>query len=45
VLNILFLGVAAVLLWRYFRRGGVLAMLRMMNQPMAMEHEHAHPAA
>jgi uncharacterized protein len=29
-LNIVFLLVAALLLWRYFRRGGGLAMLRMM---------------
>ena len=38
-LNILFLLLAAALVWRYFRRGGGLAMLRMMNQPA---HEHAH---
>jgi uncharacterized membrane protein YraQ (UPF0718 family) len=37
-LNIVFLALAAVLLWRYFRRGGGLAMLRMMNRPM----EHGH---
>jgi uncharacterized protein len=37
-LNIVFLVVAAVLLWRYFRRGGGIAMLRMMNRPM----EHGH---
>jgi uncharacterized protein len=37
-LNIVFLVVAAVLLWRYFRRGGGIAMLRMMNRPM--EHSH-----
>jgi uncharacterized protein len=37
-LNIVFLALAAVLLWRYFRRGGGLAMLRMMNRPM--QHEH-----
>jgi hypothetical protein len=37
VLNIVFLGLAALLLWRYFRRGGGLAMLKMMNEPMA-EH-------
>jgi hypothetical protein len=42
VLNIVFLGLAAVLVWRYFRRGGGLAMLRMMEAPMEMEHEHAH---
>jgi hypothetical protein len=34
-LNIVFLAVAAVLLWRYFRRGGGLRMLRMMDGPMA----------
>jgi uncharacterized membrane protein YraQ (UPF0718 family) len=37
-LNIVFLTLAAVLLWRYFRRGGGLPMLRMMNRPM--EHSH-----
>jgi uncharacterized protein len=42
VLNILFLGLAAVLVWRYFRRGGGVAMLRMMNTPM--EHGHDHEA-
>src|SRR5262245_23233364 len=41
VLNILFLGLAAVLVWRYFRRGGGLAMLRVMNEPVS-EHGHAH---
>ena len=41
VLNIVFLSLAAFLLRRYFRRGGGLAMLRMMNKPMA-EHGHAH---
>jgi uncharacterized membrane protein YraQ (UPF0718 family) len=40
-LNIVFLALAAVLLWRYFRRGGGLAMLRMMNRPM----EHGHRTA
>jgi hypothetical protein len=40
-LNIVFLAVASVLLWRYFRRGGGLPMLRMMNEPMD-EHEHDH---
>jgi hypothetical protein len=29
---------AALLIWRYFRRGGGLPMLRMMNRPM----EHGH---
>jgi uncharacterized protein len=36
-LNIVFLAVAAVLVWRYFRRGGGWAMLKMMNEPMG-EH-------
>jgi hypothetical protein len=30
------------LLWRYFRRGGGLRMLKMMNAPMAHEHAHGH---
>jgi uncharacterized protein len=42
-LNIVFLGVAAVLLWRYFRRGGGWVMLRMMDKPMGDEHAH-HPS-
>ena len=42
VLNIVFLALAGVLVWRYFRRGGGLAMLRMMNKPM--QHEHAQAA-
>jgi uncharacterized protein len=37
-LNIVFLVPAALLIWRYFRRGGGLPMLRMMNRPM----EHGH---
>jgi uncharacterized protein len=37
-LNIVFLMLAAALVWRYFRRGGGLAMLRMMNEPMGEEH-------
>ena len=41
VLNIVFLVLAAVLVWRYFRRGGGCAMLRMMDEPMDMEHGHA----
>jgi hypothetical protein len=39
VLNIILLTLAALLVWRYFRRGGGLAMLRMMQKPMV--HEHA----
>jgi hypothetical protein len=30
-----------VLFWRYFRHGGGLAMLRLMNKPMEA-HEHGH---
>jgi uncharacterized membrane protein YraQ (UPF0718 family) len=42
-LNIVFLGLAALLLWRYFRRGGGLAMLRTMGEPMGEAHaHHAH---
>jgi len=37
VLNIVFLLFAAVLVVRYFRNGGGLAMLRMMNEPIS-EH-------
>jgi uncharacterized protein len=39
-LNIVFLTLAAVLIWRYFRRGGGIAMLRMMNAPAGAEHSH-----
>src|SRR5437016_2716476 len=40
-LNIAFLLLAAALIWRYFRRGGGLAMLRAMNKPGAhAAHEH-----
>src|SRR3954451_160159 len=45
VLNIVFLVLAAVLVVRYFRKGGGLAMLRMMNEPMGAHHGHAQPAA
>src|SRR5882724_13223175 len=38
-LNIAFLVLAAVLVWRFFKTGG-LAMLRMMNKPAAMDHAH-----
>jgi uncharacterized protein len=37
VLNIIFIILAAVLVWRFVRTGG-LSMLRMMNKPMS---EHA----
>src|SRR5207248_5482471 len=38
-LNVVFLLVAGTLVWRYFRRGGGLGMLKMMNEPMG-EHDH-----
>jgi uncharacterized membrane protein YraQ (UPF0718 family) len=42
-LNIVFLALAALLVWRYFRRGGGWAMLRMMNKPMSgHDHSEAH---
>jgi uncharacterized membrane protein YraQ (UPF0718 family) len=34
ILNVIFLALGAVLVWRYFRHGGGLRMLRMMNAPM-----------
>jgi uncharacterized membrane protein YraQ (UPF0718 family) len=40
VLNIVFLALAAVLVARYFRRGGGISMLRMMNRHMG-EQGHA----
>jgi len=39
-LNIVFLSLAAVLIWRYFRRGGGIRMLRMMNAPAGDGHAH-----
>jgi uncharacterized protein len=39
-LNIVFLVLAAVLVVRYFHRGGGIAMLRMMNRPAGAEHDH-----
>ena len=42
ILNIAFLALGALLLWRYFTRGGGLRMLKMMNAPMAHEHAHGH---
>jgi uncharacterized membrane protein YraQ (UPF0718 family) len=38
-LNIAFLILAGLLVWRFLKTGG-LAMLRMMNRPAAMEHSH-----
>jgi len=44
-LNIAFLLLATALIWRYFRRGGGLAMLRAMNNPAGAAHAgHAHAA-
>src|SRR5262245_56668931 len=43
-LNIVFLSLAAVLVWRYFRRGGGIPMLRMMNAPAGDGHAHHHHA-
>jgi uncharacterized membrane protein YraQ (UPF0718 family) len=40
-LNIVFLALAGVLVWRFFRTGG-LDMLRMMNAPTRGEPHHAH---
>jgi uncharacterized membrane protein YraQ (UPF0718 family) len=44
VLNIIFLLLAAALVVRYFRKGGGLAMLRMMNTPIGEHHAHGQPA-
>jgi len=38
-LNIAFLVLAGLLVWRFFTTGG-LAMLRMMNKPAATGHSH-----
>jgi uncharacterized membrane protein YraQ (UPF0718 family) len=38
-LNILFLILASLLIWRFLKTGGP-AMLRMMNRPAAMGHSH-----
>ncbi len=42
MLNIVFLTFAALLLWRYFRLGGGIRMLRMMDKPMAHGHGQGH---
>ena len=39
-LNIVFLTLAAILIWRYFHKGGGIKMLRMMNKPMSHKHQH-----
>jgi uncharacterized membrane protein YraQ (UPF0718 family) len=41
-LNVVFLVVAGVLVWRYFRRGGGWAMLKAMDDPTAHAHHHHH---
>jgi len=42
VLNLVFLALAAALVWRFVRTGG-LPMLREMNEPLeGHEHHHAH---
>jgi hypothetical protein len=48
VLNVISLILAAVLIVRYFTKGGGIAMLRAMNVPMPghdHDHAHAHPQA
>jgi uncharacterized membrane protein YraQ (UPF0718 family) len=42
ILNVIFLALGALLVWRYFAHGGGLRMLRMMNAPIAHEHVHEH---
>jgi hypothetical protein len=40
-LNIVFLGLAAVLVWRFLKTGG-MGMLRIMNKPApANAHQHS----
>jgi uncharacterized membrane protein YraQ (UPF0718 family) len=41
ILNIVFLSLAAALVWRYFRYGGGWSMLRMMDAPMERSHAAA----
>ncbi len=41
-LNIVFLVLGALLIWRYFRRGGGWPMLKMMNEPMGDDHHEPH---
>jgi uncharacterized membrane protein YraQ (UPF0718 family) len=45
VLNIIFLTLAAVLVTRYFRKGGGIGMLRMMSEPVGEHHAEGHGAA
>jgi uncharacterized membrane protein YraQ (UPF0718 family) len=41
-LNIAFIALGALLVWRYFSRGGGWAMLKMMDEPMGEGHGHHH---
>ena len=43
--NIIFLALAMALLARYFRKGGGVAVLPMMNKPIAEHDGHGQPAA
>jgi uncharacterized membrane protein YraQ (UPF0718 family) len=45
VLNVLFLALAAILVTRFLRRGGGVAMLRAMNTPMSEGHGHHYVEA
>jgi uncharacterized protein len=45
VLNIIFLSLAAVLVWGYFRYGGGWKMLKMMEAPMDAHEDHGQTAA
>jgi uncharacterized membrane protein YraQ (UPF0718 family) len=45
VLNVISLILAAVLIVRYFTKGGGIAMLRAMSRPMPEGHDHAHAQA
>jgi uncharacterized protein len=42
ILNIIFLSLAAALVWRYFRYGGGWKMLGMMDAPMEHDHHGSH---
>jgi hypothetical protein len=38
----IFLSLAAMLIWRYFRYGGGWAMLKAMNEPMEKHDDERH---
>jgi len=44
-LNVVFLALGAVLVWRYFKYGGGWRMLKLMNEPRHDHHEHQHSHA